>query len=429
MRRIQKQPCDVLSSDALGSRNCRILLFDLSIRGHHPNYIQQLIRYWSEHTIPGSLEMVVSPRFLEEHFDVVELANQLNRDKLKFVAITPEEEAALKSRKSFFSRTVRAFQELQLLCKYAAIAQATHCLMMYFDTAQIPLAAGIKLPCPFSGIYFRPTFHYSELTGKSLSWKEQLQQGREKFILSRVLNHPQCHRLFCLDPFAVQYLQTRGDRHLIHLPDPVSVQPRIAQPKAQEQQQVLRKTLGISPERRVFLLFGALTGRKGIHKVLEAVSMLPPNLTQKLCLLLVGEIKASEETQVEATIAQLRQTIPVQIVTHYQFVTDEEVQYYFQLADVVLATYQQHVGMSGILLLAAAAQKPVLSSDYGLMGELVRRYQLGLVVDSTIAKEISSGLSRYLTESLDQLGDRQKMQQFAEQNSSEHFAQTIFQYL
>ncbi|OLP20495.1 hypothetical protein BST81_00260 [Leptolyngbya sp. 'hensonii'] len=407
------------------------MLFDLSIRGHHPNYIQQLIRYWNEHAVLGSLEIVVSPKFLEEHADVVELSKHLHRDDIRFIAIATEEEAALKSRGSFFSRIVRAFQELRLLHKYAAIVQATHCLIMYFDTAQIPLAVGINLPCPFSGIYFRPTLHYNELMGKPLSWKEQLNQGRERFILSRVLNHPQCHRLFCLDPFAVRHFQTRGDHHVIHLPDPVSVQPAIVQPELQEQQELLKRSLGVAPERRVLLLFGALTKRKGIVQLLDvdAVALLTPEQAQQLCLLLVGEIRPGEQAVVDGKIAAIRNSLPVQIITHYEFVSDASVTSYFQLADVVLAPYQRHVGMSGILLQAAAAQKPVLSSDYGLMGKLVRQHKLGLTVDSAVPARIAEGLARCLTEPPVTLADRQKMGHWVEQHAADHYAATIFQYL
>lgn len=401
----------------------RIMLFDLSIGGHHPNYIQQLVHYWNDNKVPGKLEVVVSPRFLEAHGDVVDLSTHLERSDIRFTAITAQEEAELGSRKTFISRTKRSFQEWELLCKYASLVKATQCLIMYFDTAQIPLAIGISSPCPFSGIYFRPTFHYSKFSNYRLSWKEQLQQRREKFILSRVLRHSQFHRLFCLDPFAVKYLQNY-EGQVIYLPDPVSTKPEFS-----IQPEVLKGQLGIEPNRRVFLLFGALTGRKGIHKLLDAISMLPPNLSQCCCLLLVGEIKSTDQPIVEAKIASIRQSLPVQIITHYQFVPDAEIQSYFHLSDVVLAPYQRHVGMSGILLLAAAAQKPVLSSDYGLMGELVRSYDLGLPVDTMAPSEITGGLVRFLTELPETFGDRQSMRQFAEQNATEHYARVIFENL
>ena len=144
---------------------------------------------------------------------------------------------------------------------------------------------------------------------------------------------------------------------------------------------------------------------------------------------LVGKTNATEQSMIQQKIVALRQTCPIQLVECYEFVPENEVPTFFQLADVVLATYQRHVGMSGILLLAAAAGTPVLSSDYGLMGELVRVYQLGLAVDSTMPAEITKGLSRYLLESPETLGDRTQMKLFAEQNSVDRYTRTIFQHL
>jgi glycosyltransferase involved in cell wall biosynthesis len=400
----------------------RLMLFDLSIRGHHPNYIQQLVEYWNTNCVSGRLEVVVSPKFLEEHSDVVDLANHLERrEEIRFTAISSQEEAGLKPRNSFINRTQRAFQELNLLRKYAALVNATHCLIMYFDPYQIPLALGYKLPYySFSGIYFRPTFHYAEFSNYQPSWKERLQQWREKITLARVLNHPNCHRLFCLDPFAVQYLQNRGKNQVVHLSDPVTIYQR-------ESTQIfkLKTKLGIELGRQVFLLFGALTERKGIYQLLDAVSLLPSDLCKQLCVLVVGE--SGLVASLEKRIAALCQAKPVQIVRQYEFLPEQDVPAYFDLADVVLAPYQRHVGMSGILLWAGAAQKPVLSSNYGLMGELVKQYELGLAVDSTMPSEITQGLTQLLTESPANVGDRQKMQQFAEQNSSETYARVIFQ--
>jgi glycosyltransferase involved in cell wall biosynthesis len=94
----------------------------------------------------------------------------------------------------------------------------------------------------------------------------------------------------------------------------------------------------------------------------------------------------------------------------------------------VLALYQRHVGMSGILVLAAAAQKPVLSSDYGLLGELTHHWRLGITADSTNPVDISKGLTQLLEEDLKKLGDITSMKVFAEQNSAENYAQVIFQH-
>ena len=115
----------------------------------------------------------------------------------------------------------------------------------------------------------------------------------------------------------------------------------------------------------------------------------------------------------------------MQLVVHDHFIADEAIPHYFALADVVLALYQHHVGTSGVLLWAAAAGKTVLASDYGLLGELVRRHQLGCVVDSTQPAAIAKGLAALLTGEPSRLIDRAKATRFVQENRVERFVETI----
>lgn len=411
-----------LSSHEVSNSNQKLLLFDLSIYGHHPSYIKHFIECWSKKKSSESLDIVVSPKFIQVHSDVVEIAKNCSSN-INFVAITATEEAALKDRNSGVNRSIRAFQEWDLLYKYAISLQANKCLIMYFDTCLLPLALGKKPPCIFSGIYFRPTFHYHNFSNYSHSSKNLLQQWRELFILKRVLCNSYLQTLFCLDPYAIKHINSLYDRaKAVHLPDPVILS------QANLSLADIQQNLQIDKNRQVFLLFGALTERKGIYQLLDAIELLPAELCQKLCLLVVGEANPVDKAAIAAKITAICQAKPVQIITQYEFVPESDMQAYFQLTDVVLAPYQRHVGMSGILLLAAAAQKPVLSSNYGLMGEIVEQYSLGISVDSTVAKEIARGLTHCLLDSLESLGDRQQMLAFAEQNSAEKFAQTLVKY-
>lgn len=407
-------------------RKRNLMLFDLSVGGHHPGYIQHLIEYWSEQKLSGILNIVVLPKFIQQHSDVVDAAKRCKQKNINFVEITSDESSVLKSRNSSFSRAFRAFQEWQLLCRYASLLKATHCLIMYFDTCELPLVWKAKIPCSFSGIYFKPTFHYSNFSNYIPRWKNHLQQWREKFFLSRVLHHPQMQTLFCLDPFAIKHInKLHIQEKVVHLPDPVQIYSISEFPVKR-----LRENLGIQPDRQVFLLFGSLTdSRKGISQLLEAVKLLPHTLCQKLCIVFAGEADPIERLPLESQIMAISQSQPVQIISNYEFIPTEDVHVYFHLADVVLAPYQKHIGMSGILLLAAAAQKPVLSSNYGLMGELVQRYSLGLAIDSSVPIEITKGLTQFLLKTPFELCDRAKMKFFAEENSAENFANTIFQHI
>ncbi|OLP20478.1 glycosyl transferase family 1 [Leptolyngbya sp. 'hensonii'] len=422
---VASNPGNFIASDqAQDAKHRHLMLFELSVGGHYPGYIQHLVQYWRDQHLTGKLTIVVSPKFIEQHADVVESAAGYEQ-WIRFISVTTAEAAALVPRKSPVHRAVRAFQMWCLLCKYAASVNASHCLIMYLDSFQTPLAVGTKAPCSLSGIYFRPTFHYNTLSHYDPSWKDRIQQWREKLILPHVFAHPQLQTVFCLDPFVIQPLsQFCHQVRVVSLSDPVQIYPH-----SEDTVFKLQEALGIQPNRLVFLMFGALDERKGIHQLLEATLMLPPELCQKLCLLFVGPIKPQDKIRMQPQLTQLSETLGVQILIHDKFVSDHEIQPYFQLADVVLALYQRHVGMSAILARAATAQTPVLASDYGLMGEITQYYGLGLTVDSMVPAEIAQGLTQLLTEPPAKVGDRAKMYAFAEQNSAECYAKTIFEQI
>ena len=409
------------------SNSSRLMLFDLALGGHHGNYIQHLIDWAYQQGFRGAIDIVVLPQFAEIHQDTVAAIERAKQPQIKIelVAISAAEATALGSRDSGMSRTRRNLREWQLFCKYAKKLQTTHALIMYLDTCEIPLAMGMQSPCPFSGIYFRPTFHYQLFENYTPNRKDKLQHWRERLTWTRIFKHPQLQTVFCLDPFAVAALAGQHPhKKVIHLADPVQPSPAIPTDLA-----TVKMKLGIAADRRVFMLFGGMDGRKGIYQLLEAIQLLPSEICEHFCLLLVGQPHPTDQVNIHQKITALGQTKPLQVIEHYDFIPEAAVSTYFQLADTVLAPYQRHVGMSGILLLAAAAGKPVLSSDFGLMGELSRRHQLGLVVDSTKPTEIAKALATLLTASPQTLSNLSQMKLFAEQNSINLYATTIFQHL
>lgn len=406
----------------------RFMIFDLDARGHHPGYIQHLVRYWCEHDLPGHLDVLVSHTFMQRHGNIVDLAKQGSR--IQFVTISDAEQAKLVSSDdladSFRGRIVRAFQEWSLLRRHAISLGTTHIVLMYLDTLLLRLALGVKLPCAVSAIYFRPLLHYAFFPNYSPEGKEGFWQWRDRVCIPRFLPLAKLQTLFCLDQFAVEYInQVYGTTKAVHLPDPVQ---RYSHTDAEAEH--LKARLGIEPGRSVFLTFGALENdRKGLNQTLDAIEHLPPALCRRMALVLAGTMSPEARQKLEARIAQLTQTHPVQIVTHYGFVPDEGIHPYFRMSDVILVPYQRHIGMSAIIVRAAAAQKPVLASDFGLVGELTRRYQLGLTVDSTLPEEIAKAIMRFLLEIPGELCDPMQQRHFAESNTAERFASQIFQSL
>ncbi len=402
-----------------------VMIFELSIGGHYAEYIAHIFEYWQRQKITGKLYIVVSPLFFQQHSDIAKLAAKCNPEYIRLIAVNQQVSDQLKPHNNLISRNIRAWQEYTLASKYAKRLGAEHIFFPYFDTRQIPLILGKSLPCSYSGIYFRPSFHYQYFGKHRFTWKYQLQQWREKLTLSLVLKDSKLTNLFCLDPFAVKYINCLIDNQKAnYLPDPVKTYDN-----SQADLQQMKDKLGIERSRQVYLLFGGIDSRKGLDQLLESTDFIPQNLHNQLCILVVGSINEKYYRSCSDKIDQLCQQTAIQIIIKNQYIPEIDIQKYFELADVVLALYQSHVGMSGIVNRAAATQRPVLSSNYGLMGEITRRYKLGLTVDSTSPKEIAEGLIEFLSNSPKEHCDLNKMKAFAEQNNPHRFAEVIFQHL
>lgn len=391
-----------------------LLIFELEVVGHHPGYLHHLLRYWPDANT--HLHFVVSPEFALQHEDVMQTPC---RAQVTWEPITTAElQLYTASKRSLLRRT---WVEWQLYRRYAQKSHADQGLIMYLDRFQLPLALRFFLPCQTSGIFFRPKFHYKQYNERALTTQERVNSLREQLLWRSALHHPQLKTLFCLDPFAVEPLQALGGRSaVVHLPDPVEVHP---QPAAAVTR--LRQQLAIAPARLIFLLFGMIDQRKGIYQVLEALQRLPAAQQSRLTLLLVGQLAEADKADVLRLIAALTADSALQIVVRDQYVNDAQIQCYFELADVVLALYQRHVGSSGILIRAAAAGKPVLASDYGLMGELVRQHKLGRTVDSTDPLVIANHISHLFCQPPEAMFDRIEAAQFATKNSASAFMHVL----
>lgn len=389
----------------------RILLFDTIIDGHHPEYLRHLIQYWLRTQPDGELVVATQVAFEPVFRQLVEAFP--SQTTVQFIPISqPEIDHVHQG-----SVLNRSFREWNLLLTYSQEVRPTHVLLMYFDVFQLGLWLGRKASCAVSGVYFRPDFYY----GGSSGAKERLRVLRKKATLRGVLNRRVLTNLFCLDHLAVPLVRRMNPHvHVLPLPDPVTTYDVPA-----DEVTKLRHDLRIDPNRTVFLVFGYLDERKGLESLLDALWQLNPALHTKICFLFVGATMPAYQEKIEQKIA----TVPpdIQVTGHFNEVNGKAIQVFFDLSDYVLTLYQHHVGMASVLIRAAISGKPVLSSDYGYMGQLVKSKQLGAVTDSTSPMAIARLLEETITNGITWSDDN--LRALADENSDAAFAQTIFDNL
>lgn len=138
--------------------------------------------------------------------------------------------------------------------------------------------------------------------------------------------------------------------------------------------------LGLSQDVAYLLFFGFIRDYKGLDLLLRA--MVEPALKKlNLQLIVAGEYYGNEETY-KALIAGLG--IADRLVMRTDYISNEEVRYYFSAADLVVQPYKTAT-QSGISQLAYHFEKPMVITNVGGLPEIVPHGEAGYVVDPTPA--------------------------------------------
>ena len=395
----------------------RVLAFEIEIGGHHPSYIQNFAECWVSRQIPARLDFLVTPKFFESHHNVVDRIAEFADFGVRILSLSDVEYREMMR----FPR-LRYMRAWKLYCQYAKRVKADHGLLMYFDFFQLPSIMGAESPCPFSTIYFRPTFHYHTFAKYVPSIREKLRAKRKEFVLRRVLRNAKLERLYCLDSFAVEYISQHfeSQSQISLIADSFAVYE-----SSKQRQSELRVELGIEPGRTVFCLLGVLDQRKGVKELLECLPLVPDEVASQSCLLLAGIVHTSQADEVHSLLEKMQRQTSMQVILRDAFIQGDQVQHYYDLSDVILATYQRHMGSSSALIRAALAQKPVFSSDYGLMGEIVLRRKLGIAVDTGSPMAMANGFKSFIDNDPQSMFDRKEALQYANENSPEQLAEDL----
>jgi len=221
-------------------------------------------------------------------------------------------------------------------------------------------AFGLKIPSvlrgKLSGIFIRPRPLDPTQSGVNNRVK--------KWGFRRLDHHVWFNKIFFLDEFLVP--QLKGWRTSFHfLPDPWMGDYSFSQKEA-------RDALGIPEGRVVLLHYGADSPRKGLDLLLDALQ----GLSGKERFFLIAAGLKKEGSPTLARLKVLEEQKVAKVFNYY--LSDEEEKQCFAATDFVTMPYNKHYGSSGVLSQAAAAAKPVIASDYHLLGKRVKTYNLGL---------------------------------------------------
>ena len=385
-----------------------ILIFEPDASGHHSGYLYHLIINFLQNDYSYKLIILVSPDFFLKHPQIIQ---KTLSPRVQWIKFSEKEFVEWKKPKSVFKRSVL---EWDLFCQYAKKYNSVLGFFMYIDYLQLAVLTQPAPPCSISGILFRPTL----VNYPANSWIERLNYWRKNITLRYFVKNKNLDSLFNLDPFATDYILKNWNTEKVKfLPDPVQLYPTT------KTKSEVKTSLGIDESKTVFLIFGFLDSRKGIADVMKAIGKISGETSQKGCLLIVGPWEENERKLFNIQLPKIQQTTNFQIVVKDGFVKDEDIQQYFKVADYAFALYNKHFGMSAIMVRAAAAQKPLISSNFGLIGKIVVENELGITIDNDLKEKLEMLLNNEIS-----IGNKEKMRAFAELNQADNYAKVILEH-
>jgi Glycosyl transferases group 1 len=292
-----------------------------------------------------------------------------------------------------------AGEELEMIERACRETAADRLVLTYADPVLRWLAGWKPLPCPHSILVMKPRAHYRTLYRTHLGPKERLSAVFQDRLVARWRRRDDAFAVFTMDPGAAERWSRRRGCKAVWLPD---APPSLPAP---------------SPGARDgCLLFGYLEPRKGIGLLARAVG----EGANGLRVTIAGSPAPEYRERLEEELDEMRAG-GVQVDAQLRRISDAEAAACLASARSVVLPYLDHYGSSGVLAESAALQTPVVSTDEGLLGHIVREYELGLTVDPTDAAALRAAVLE-----LNQGGSAERfapgMRRYLEAHSPEAFA-------
>jgi glycosyltransferase involved in cell wall biosynthesis len=343
-----------------------ILLFEPNTQGHHLIYLRCLVEdlLGADHKISLALDnRTAAQPFIQARLGhvlsacrIVPLFDNAERarfpSKLKAIAATLTESGA----DSVF---LPCFDEISSkLCRRAAFG----------------LLPPAVLKGRIRGIFIRPRVIDGRIEGGFSTWLKRVG-------FARLYRQGWIDRLFLLDETLPTALRPGFDPGSFPtLPDPWYGDFKLDRAAA-------RKTLGLPPDRFIFLHYGTSSRRKGLHLVARAAATLGAD--KNFLFVCAGKCAGDADSRDDLQLLQNQGRATL----FNRHIDDAEEKLLLAATDAVVLAYFGHYGSSAILSRAAAANRWVIASDEGLVGHRVRTHHLGLTFKTGDVDALREALS------------------------------------
>jgi len=269
------------------------------------------------------------------------------------------------------------FREWNLIKSLAAELGIDHLFILDLTRYEIQISRS-TLPYKISGIEFRPSHRIRASNGSfPIRLQAKLQRLKRIFFESILLRSKSLTNVFILnDETGVNQLNRRYHTGVFkHLVDPVFDYNKL-------NNDAIVKLPKINKNKVKLLLFGAMDWRKNIQNIFNALSLLDPSMHPTICLLIIGKVPEYYLNEFHIMLTEFQSRSPlIEVIVVNDFVSNNHMEYYFEISDISLLVYAKFYGSSGLVGRAAKYGIISLVSNVGLMAEMCVNYRLGYVCD------------------------------------------------
>ncbi len=345
----------------------RYLIFEYKYEGHYVEYIRYLLTYAKTYLPDDIIHLVLSSSYKK--------SNLPQSDNFLYHYLT-DDEVSLINKTGKLSILTHSYYRCKTLSRYILKYTIDKTILLN----SIDYIFGISLFTPKKSNISAIEYIIPRWRPTTIPLSKKLEDRVRLWLYSHT---PQLRKLFLLndEESAKIYNQTYKCSKFHFLPDPIEALPVKRKAKAND--------------KIVLLHAGRFRKEKGTFDIIESLKKLLPEEREKFKFILCGgsEIKEDFERATKE-IEHLEKMMEVEF--YPGFVKEDFLHQLYINADFILIPYHNYFQSSGNLGHAASYGKPVIGPGSGLLGYLIRKYNLGYTLEELSPDSIVRVLRRIL---------------------------------
>ena len=346
-----------------------ILIFDSEISGHHLEYIHHL----HDAAVIDTQNQYIF--IVNNKFDTVK--NKLiwkESNNIRMVSLSNEEQ-----KKCFTKNLLLAsWYKSLLIRKYVKAFNANQVWLIMLMQLMPFLPFLIKNKIKITGVLYRIYLYEKE---KMTSIRSFLEFIRYKLLIA---NSSVKNILVLNDKRGTEILNRKYKTNKFrYIPDPV---PSINETRLRN----IRSDFGITQNDILYLHFGGLNRRKGTLDIMEAIDLLSSEDLKSKVFIFAGKI--DDNIKKEFYELKKKNEYKSKIIVFDEFCSYEFINNLCFSCDCILVPYHNTNQSSGVIGYAGYFKKPVIAPSKGLLGYLVREYNLGITLQEMDNQNLSKSI-------------------------------------